>query len=110
MDEWKDIETAPKNGRFLAIDIFGDIGVASTTFDETSTTQTVDYPLCRWGDLTHWMPLPRPLKPLKRKHRCENSEYRCQEDDEGNLVVYKGKSIFTVKYCFICGQEMKGKN
>lgn len=66
MSEWKPIETAPKDGRFLAV-VDNDIRIVA--WGKTShlpwhgfclADQGVeDFDIC---DPTHWMPLPEPPK------------------------------------------------
>ena len=115
-NEWKPIETAPKNGEIILIALPG----------EDFEPDMVYYENCKWKlcygglyiDDTYryrdqsnlvWMKLPRP--PTKEKHFCEHPDYpiKCITNDEGNLNLVsthdKVSYVTQVVACPFCGEK-----
>lgn len=123
MNEWKDISTAPTDGK--------EIILGYEPVQEKPERKNSDAPLIykmiylkedglikpgfkgidQWDiiDLyadyypSHWMPLPKP--PVK-KHKCSNESFYCEViDNKLSIQEIKSSRWKEVNYCPICGEK-----
>lgn len=108
MNEWKPIETVPKDGTRILL-YFPKNNQIVTCEWKDGIIDLLTSPL-NWekGQYipTYWMELP---KPPKKKHNCDNGIVKCFSVSLGSGLAIQhpghGGSAYNVKFCPICGEK-----